>query len=424
METSSHKKTAEKEINLLDYLIVLARHSRMIVLATLGTMILTFVYLLIVPKQYTATARLVPPRMNLTLSGQLLEGMAVSSIGGGAAAGLGGMAASVMGLKNPNDIYIGMLNSDTIFDRIIARFDLKELFNVNYIEDARKKLGKIAIIESSDEGLITIEVTDKDQKRAADMANAFAEELEKLLQEIAVRDAKNQFDFLERERQKSLANLTKAEEEIRKFSEKTGVIQLDTQTRSMIEYISTLRAEINAKEVQIQVLKKQATPFNFDVVRLETEVTGLREKLREAERQADQACLGDVCLPTSKMPALGIEYIRLYREVKYQDTLYQLFCKLAELARLDGARNVSVAKVQFVDRAMPPEKKSKPLRILISLVVGTTVFFLLIVYVFVREYWEVRVKNEENAARLSQLKQYMEGWRRLKHIFLFFRKRP
>ena len=424
MDEMKSKSTSKEEIHLLDYLIIMAKRSRMIVFATLGIMVLTYLYLLLlVPKEYTATVRLIPPQQSMTLSGQLLEGIGISTLPGGAA-GLGSMAAGLLGLKNPNLIYVGMLNGNTVYDRIIDRFKLKELYNLEYIEDVRLKLSKKAIIQATDDGLITIEVTDRDQKRAADMANAFAEELDKLLKGIALQDAKNQLAFLEEQRSQTLTNLTKAEEELRTFSEKSGVIQLASQVSTMIAYVATLRAEIDGREVQIQGLKKQATPFNFDVVRLETEVNSLKEKLKEAERQVDKACIGDVCLPTSKVPELGVKYIRFYREVRYQETLYEVLCKLVELARLDAAKNISVARVQFVDRAIPPEKKSKPQRLLITLIVGMATFFLLIIYVFVREYWDRNLQEADNRKRFEQFQTHMQQWRGpLRKILSIFKKK-
>ena len=187
--------------------------------------------------------------------------------------------------------------------------------------------------------MIAIEVTDKDPKRAAEMANAFAEELDKLLQGLAVQEAKSRLAFLEKERLQTNQNLTKAENALRTFSEQNSVIQIDTQTRGVLEYIARLRAEIDAKEVRVQVMRQQATPYNYDVVRLETEIKGLRDKLASAEKQYDQACAGDVCLTTAKVPALGLEYMRLYREVKFQDALYQLYTKMVELARLDMVKD-------------------------------------------------------------------------------------
>jgi capsule polysaccharide export protein KpsE/RkpR len=427
MTSKSNRTALQEEIHLLDYLVVLLKHSRMIVFGTLGVMVLVYLVLVfLVAKKYTATTRILPPQQSMTLSGQLLETLAVGALPGGGAggAGLGGMAASFLGLKNPGDIYVGMLTGNTIFDRIIERFQLMEVYEKEYIEDGRKELKNNTNIETGKDGLILIEATDVDPPRAAAMANAFAEELDKLLQAIAHRDAKNQLAFLEQERSQTLANLSKAEEDLRRFSEKTGVIQLEDQTRGMIAYIATLRAEIDAKDVQIQVLKKQATTMNFDVVRLETEVNGLRDKLKEAERKADQAYTGDVLLATSKVPGLGLEYIRLFREAKYWDALYQLYCKLVELARLDAARNVAVAQVQYVDRATPPQKKSKPLRLLITALVGLVTLLILIATAFGREYWHRAAEEEENAPRLAQFRLYLNEWREpIRKVVAKFRRK-
>jgi len=413
MEKRKKEDSFREEIHLLDYLLILAKRSRLIVLTTLGIMVLTYLFLfLFVPVQYTATARLLPPQQSLTLSGQLLEGLGLSSLPG-VARGLGGLAAGLLGIKNPGDIYVGILSGDNIADRMISRFNLRELYEKRYLEDTRKKLRKNTVLQAQEDGLLLIEVTDTDPKRAAEMANAYGEELDKLLQEIALREARNQLNFLEQERAQALANLNKAEEEMRTFSEKSGVIQLDAQVSRMISYVATLRAEIDAKEVQIQVLKKQATPFNFEVIRLETEVNSLKEKLREAERQVDQACLGEVCLPTSKVPGLGLEYLRLLREAKYRHTLYEVLCKMVELARLDTAKNIAVARVQFVDQATPPERKSKPQRVWTSLIVGFATFVLLIFAAFFREFWERSCQEEHSAARLQQLRIYLSEWKML-----------
>jgi capsule polysaccharide export protein KpsE/RkpR len=413
---ASRAKPPQEEIHFLDYVLVQLKHSRMIVFGTLGVMVLTYLFLLlVVSKQYTATTRLIPPQQSMTLSGQLLKSLGISVLPGGPGSGaLGGAAASFLGLKSPADIYVGMLTGTTVFDRIIERFELMKLYKNKYIEDARKQLKNNSNIESGKDGLIQIEVTDVDPQRAAAMANAFGEELDKLLQEISHQEAKNQLAFLEGERSQTLIGLKKAEEELRKFSEKTGVIQIEAQTKGMITYIATLRAEIDYKEVQIQVLKKKATPWNFDVVRLETEVNSLKEKLKEAERQTDQTVYGNVLLATSKVPELGVEFLRLFREFKYQEALYELYGKLSELARLDAVRNAGVAQVQFVDRATPPQKRSKPKRVLTSAVVGFITLLILIMVAFAREFWQRAAQEEENAPRLEQFRLYINEWRELR----------
>ena len=322
----------KSEVNPMDFLNVIVKHSRMIILISAAVMVLTYLVLIILPNKYTSTASLLPPQQNLTLSGQLMEvlgGSVSPGLGGaGRAVGMGGMAATLLGMKSPGDVYVSMMNSNTISDRIIDRFNLQDLYGTKYIEDTRKKLRKYAkITTGKKDGIIFIEVTGNNSKQAADMANAFVEELGQLLQKLANQEANGRLVFLEKERFQASQNLTKAEEAVRRFSEQNSVLQIDTQTRGALEYIARLRAEIDSKEVSIQVLRQQATPFNYDVVRMETEIKGLKEKLKTVECQYDNS-LTDICLPTNKTPGLALEYIRLYREAKFQESLYQLYIKL------------------------------------------------------------------------------------------------
>ena len=389
------------EVHILDYLIVLAKHSRMIIFTTVAVTVLAYLVLFISPNIYIATARLLPPQQNMTMTAQFLDFVG-GGVKPGGAGGLGGLAGGILGLKSPGDLYAAMMTCSTISDRIIERFQLRKLYNKRYLEDARKTLSKKAkIIGGRKDGLIIIEVTDKSAERAAEMANAFVEELDKLLQSLAVQEATGRLAFLEKEHAAANTKLAKAEEALRGFSEQNSVIQIDAQTRGMLQYIAQLRAEIDAKEVQVQVLRQQATPYNYDVVRLETQVKGLKEKLQTTEKQWDQSCIGNVCLTTSKVPTLGLEYIRLYREVKYQETLYQLYTKMVEIARLDMVKNVSM--VQVLDQALVPEKRSNK-RLLPAMVTGMVVFFLMILFAFGKEYWAASGSREDNRERLAAIK--------------------
>jgi tyrosine-protein kinase Etk/Wzc len=401
------------EITLLDYLIILAKHSRMIICASAMAVVLTFLFLFILPNQYTATARLLPPQQNLTLSARLLQ-----SLGGGVSpgsgegimggiGGIGGMGASLLGLKSADDLYIAMMESNTVLDHLITRFHLMKLYKTKSLEEARKTLSRNAkITAGKKENIIVIAVTCTTPQMAAALANAFIEELSRLLQKLAVEEAKSRLAFLENEHHQASQNLIKAEDSLRLFSEKNNVLQIDTQTRGAIEYIARLRAEIDAKEVNIHVLRQQATPFNYDVVRLETEIGSLKEKLRTAETQRGN-CENNVCIPSDKAPALALEYLRLFREVKYQESLYELFTKLVKVARLDMVRDVAV--VQVLDPAMPPEKRSNK-RLFVSVLVGISTFFVMVFVAFVREYIHNVNDREDDVQRLSLLKNYLQPW--------------
>jgi uncharacterized protein involved in exopolysaccharide biosynthesis len=401
------KNRVNNESSLIDHLIVLAKHSRMIVFVTGAVTLLTFLVLLVIPNKYTATARLLPPQQNMAFSAQLLNFIGSGTPGAPTGNTMAGMASSLLGLKSPAELYVAMMTGNTSFDRIIERFNLRKLYKETNIEATRKTLGKNAKVVALKNGLIAIEVTDKDPQRAARMANAFYEELDGLLQEITVQEAKGRMAFMKKEREQSNQNLAKAENALRTFSEEHGVIQIDTQAKGVLEYVARLRAMIDAKEVQIKVMRQQATPYNYDLVRLETEIKALRGNLISAEKQYEQACAGDVCLTTAKLPALGMEFLRLYREVKFQDALYQLYTKMEELMRLDTMKDFTV--VQVVDRALPPEKRSNQ-RLLPTVLAGILTLFAMIFVSFSHEYWQNNKDREETSQSLGRLIYHLKQW--------------
>jgi len=405
----------DNTIHLLDYIIVIAKRSRFIIFGSMIAVILTYFYLFFSPNTYKAVARIVPPQQNLTLSAQLMDilagGVAPPGKGGGALGGLGGLgglgASLLGGAKTPGDIYASMMKGDTIFDRISERFQLNKKYPIK--EDARAALGGLAKIRAGkDDGFIYVEVTDKDPQRAAVMANAFVDELNKLLHEMALQEAEDRSAFLEKQRDQVSLRLVKAEEELRTFAEQKGVIQIDAQTKAILQYIASLRATIDAKEVQITVMRQHATPSNYDVINMEAEVRSLKEKLQTAEKRWDQSCISDVCLPSGEVPSLGLEYLRLLREVKFQSGLYTVFSKMVEIARLDMAKNVAV--IQVIDRASVPQKRANK-RLFPSLIVGIGVFFILVFIAFMAEYIQGVKQQPDEHDRLSALGHYLQPWK-------------
>jgi tyrosine-protein kinase Etk/Wzc len=412
---------SDGEMNLLDYLIVLAKYGRLIVFVSAAITIITYLCLFLSPNLYTSTARILPPGQNMTLSAQVLNSLGGVGIPGASASqGIGGMAAGLLGLESPAELYVGIMTGDTILDRIIARFNLQKRYHQKYIQNARDLLARMVNISvGKKDNLISIAVTDTDPKRAAEMANAFIAELDKLLRNLTAQEARNRLAFLEKERVRVNHNLTQAENVLRNFSVQKGVIQINAQAKGILEYIANLRAQIDAREVQVEVLRKQATPYNYDVVRLETEIKGLKDKLVAAENRYDPNCVGDVCLPTSKVPALGLEYLRLYREVKFQEALYQLYNQLVEVARLDIAR--SFPTIQVVDRALPPEQRSNR-RLLPAVLAGIVACLMMVLVAFGLEHWQNTLQSAEEEERKKQLMKYIQQWQLEGNRFLNFFK--
>jgi tyrosine-protein kinase Etk/Wzc len=394
----------EDEINLLDYLIVLLKRKNLIIGITLGVAAITaiIVFFIITP-MYVAETRILPPQ---TGSSSIALSMLSQTAG---VAGAQSLTES-LGLKSPSDLYIGMLKSRTVADKIIDRFNLMKLYDADYREDARKQLLEDVINAEtdSDSSIITIDVEDKDPKRAADMANAFVEELKNLTKGLAVTEASQRRLFFEDQLKDTKMALVKAEEEMQGFQEKTGALQVDAQTKAIIDGIAMLRAQIAAKEVQLRVMRTYATAQNPDLQRAEDELKGLKAELGKLEATGGSG--HDPIIPTGRMPEVGTEYARKLRDLKFYEDLYELLTKQYEAAKLDEARDAAV--IQVIDKAIPPEKIAKPERILIILIATIAGFFLSIFAAFFAEYKEKASANPENKERFETLKKYAIFWRK------------
>ena len=386
---------ADDEINFLDLLIVLAKHKKLVLGLPLAAAVLAAVITLLMPKIYTATARILPPQQSASMAAAVLNQL------GGA---LGGWAGGPLGIKNPTDLYVGMLKSRTVADRLIERFKLKELFDKTTLVDTRKALENVTTISTGKDGIIVVELDDKDPKRAAAMANAYVEELGRLNDSLAVTDASRRRLFFEKQLEKTKDDLASAEIELKKTQEKTGLIKLDAQGKAIIDAVAQLKAQVAAKEVQIGAMRTFATERSPELERTQQELAGLREQLHKLERD-NPAAEGDILVPTGRVPEAGLEYIRKARDVKYYETLFELLAKQYEIARLDEANNASL--IQVLDKAVPPDKKSKPKRTLIVVITGLVVGFLAVLWAFIREAQERACRNPEQAQRLELLRRYL-----------------
>lgn len=390
------------EINLLDYLIVLAKRKRLIIGITLSAAIITAIISLTKPPIYKAETKILPPQQGSSSAAQPL-----SQFGGAA-----GLAAGAAGVKSPNDLYIGLLKSRPVLDRIIDRFNLIGLYKAKMREDARRSL--VDALKAQDDkksGIITIGVEDKDPKRAADIANAFVEELRNMNKKLAVTEASQRRLFFEEQLKDTKDVLIKAEESMKGFQERTGAIKIDEQARAVIEGIAQMRAHIAAKEVQLKVMRTYATPQNPDIQRAEEELRGLREQLSRLEAKGS-GHNPDPLMPTGRIPSVGTEYVRKLREFKYSEALYEMLLRQYEAAKLDEAKDAAI--IQVIEKAIPPEKRIKPKRRQMVMLATFVGFFFSVFAAFFMEYRE-RVSNSlENKESLEKLKRYITFRRREK----------
>src|SRR6266849_5168044 len=349
---------ASADISLLDLLIVLARRRWDLLAGTAASAVLAAIVSFLLPNRFTATTVILPPQQNTSSAAALLGQL-------GAANPLASLAGSSLGLKNPNDLQVAMLKSRTVEDAMIDRFNLMALYREKRRSDGRKEFEKYVDIENGlKDGLIRISVTDKNPARAAEMANAYVEEYKKLSATIAVTEASQRRLFFEQQLVQAKEHLANAEEALKQTEQKTGLIQLDGQARAVIESVAQLRGQVAAKQVQIRAMHQFAAEQNPDLQLAEQELAGLQSELARMGSGSGGSS-GDLLMPKGSVPEAGLDYVRKLRDMKYNETIFELLAKQFEIAKIDEARQGSV--VQLVDKAIAPDKKSFPNRVLIVL---------------------------------------------------------
>ena len=398
---SQHERTIypdpappEEEISLLDLLIVVVRYRRLILKIAACTVAAGIILSFVLPFEYTAITSILPPQQGSSAGAALMSQLgnlgSVASLAGGS-----------LGLKNPNDLQVAMLKSRTVEDAMLDRFHLVKLFKVKERSDARKELEKVVEIDSgAKDGLIRISVTDRSPQRAAEMANGYVEEYKRLSSGLAVTEASQRRLFFEQQLTQAKDNLANAEEDLKRTGQKTGLIQLDSQTRATIELVAELRGEIAAKEAQISAMRSFATGENPELQLAEQQLAGLRSQEEKVGAASEGAA--NALIPKGSMQEAGIEYIRKLRDVKYYETIFDLLARQYEIAKVDEARQG--ATVQVVDKAIVPDRRSSPKRTLMVLGAAVLGLFLGVVWAFAKEGLTRLSNNPAEHSRLETLK--------------------
>lgn len=393
--------TATEETNLFDLLFIVIKHKRLIAATTGLCTIVAVIYALSLPNQYTAEAKLLAPQSRDSMA-SLMTGSLSNLSGLGAVKSL---SASALGLSDPNAMYIGVLQSHTIADQLIERFDLKRVYHTKLLEDTRKALGRATNVASSKDGGITIQVTDLDRKRAADLANAYVEEFQRLTDQLALTEATQRRVYYERELSKVQEQLNSAEAALKGTQEKTGMLDPDSQAKSIVQIAVALKAQIAAKEVEINGMSTFATSKNPDLILAKDQLASLHALL--AQLKYGSSSDGDILVPTGEIPEAGLEYLRHSRDVMYYAQIIKLLATQDEAAKADEGRNAVI--VQVLDPALPPERKSKPHRALIVIFIAMLAASGSFVASFVIEGLENLRQDPLRSEQLDSLKTMLFG---------------
>jgi tyrosine-protein kinase Etk/Wzc len=373
----------EDEISLLDLLQVIFDNLRLLFFGPLVLGLLALAASFLIPPTYTATTKIMPPQQQQSSAAALLQNLGA----------LGGLAGAATGIKNPNDQFVAFMQSRTVQDALIKRFKLAERYETEFSDDTRKALAKNVRISSGKDGLIAIAVDDKNPSFAADLANAHVSQLAELLSRLAVTEAQQRRVFFEKQLASAKDNLTKAEQALQSTGVNAGALKANPA--AAVGGLAQLQAGIAAQEIKVASMRGYLSESAPDFKQALTELSALRAQLRRAEQSQSPAQAGDS------------DYIAKYRDFKYYETLFDLFAKQYELARIDESREGAV--VQVLDMAVPPERKSKPSKALIAVVATLATGFLLLLFVFIRRALFNAGADEASADKLKRLHQ---SWRR------------
>jgi uncharacterized protein involved in exopolysaccharide biosynthesis len=377
-----------KQISILDMMIALAKHKKLILGLPLAGAALAGAISFALPNVYKAGTVLLPPQQQQSSASALL-----SQLGGVAS-----MAAGAAGLKNPNDVYIGMLKSRTIADKLVSRFDLKSVYDTDSLEKARKRLAEKSAIAAGKDGLITIEVESDNAKLSSQMANAYVDELLKLTRVLAVTEAGQRRMFFEGQLELAKNNLAKAEVSLKGSLDTRGVVSVDGESRAVVETVARLKAQVSMKEIEINSMRAFVTTSHPEYQRAVEELSSLRAELSKLENGRG----ADIVAEDKSGNARGLENIQRLRDLKYYQMLYELLAKQYEAARLDEAKDSSL--IQVLDKAVEPEKPVRPQRLLIVLLGTFAGLFLAVLASFVAEFKNKALQEPRTKLRWAELK--------------------
>lgn len=363
-------KDLDGEIDLKALILQLWQGRKTVLVSTFVCGSIALTSSLLIRPTYTASASILPPQ-------QQASGLsaALGSLGVMAGVAAGGA------LKNPNDLYVAMMKSQTVSDRLIRQFDLQVRYEQEKLSSTRKVLDAAVVIASAKSGLIEINVDDHDPQFAAHLANAYVAELKRLNQYLAVTDAAKRRVFFEKQLQDVKQSLAKAELGLEALQKKTGLVLPEGQVGIVLKTVAELKAQIAAKEVEIVAMRSFATDKNPDFVRAHEALAAMKKQLAALD---DNGGDGSLSVRAKSLPQDGLAYIRAVRDVKYNEALLELMAKQYEFARVEEGRDSSM--IQVLDMATAPDQKSKPKRSLI-VVAGVLLGLMLgVLTVFARPY--------------------------------------
>ena len=373
-QTSQETVEGSRSLDLLDVLLVFARRKWLILIWALAGLVVSLLFMLGQPTLYQSVAVLMPPQQEASSAGLLSQLGALSAFTGG----------SGLGLKNPADLYVALLQTNLVAQDMVDRYHLMQAYGIPDRDGAAGMLRKRSKFSAGKDGLMQVTVEDTSSKRAAELAAGYADELFKQNNRLAIGSASQRRLFFQQQLAEEKDRLADAEVSLKETQQATGVLQVSGQAENILREEADLQANITNHEVQLQSQLSSSTDQNPEIIRLRTELAGLRAQLIQMQKGK-----GGGMLTQAQFPEAGLANIRKQRDVQYHQTLYDLLARQLEAARIDEAK--ATPTVQVVD---PPQIAKRPswpkawVFVVVGLILGTMMGCIRCVVIFCYEYAE------------------------------------
>lgn len=374
-------QTAINEISIYDYLEVIYIYRKMILYFTFATSMTSIIVASMLPTFYSSTTKILPPQQE-----QGFMSLMVAQMGG-----FSNIASDVLGGGSQADLYVGMLKLDSIKDPIIDRFKLMDVYKTKYRISTYREIDKrVNIMAGKKDGIIAITVEDKDPKLAAEMANAFVEELGRLTIKLNSKGASDNREYLQERLSKARTDLMQAEANLKNFQIQNKAIDITEQAKGTIRGIADLMAQLAVQEVQLANLRRQFTDTSQEVKSINTSITNLKSQISKLESNRPGYTIPNI----GSIPSLGEKYVRLTRDFKIQETLVELLTKQYEMAKLAEQKNVST--IQVLQKAQIPDRKSKPQKSVIVMLATVAALMTSVFAAYIVNYYNKLTDDKRN----------------------------
>ncbi len=395
------------EVDFKKFLLTLFQRRRLVVLIGAGFLVSSVILSFSIPRRYKSSAKILPPAEEQGTGVALLSGLQQE---------LGLQVSGMSAFQTPFDLFIGILESNTIAQRVVRSLDLVKAYRVKTEGKAVDIVKKQTDIRPLPEGLLVVSVETRSPVLSARIANAYLAELDLFVKETNMTRGRNTRLFVEKRLREVANDLRTAEDSLRVFQQRNKTVALEEETKKAVEQYAIFKAQAVAKETELDVIKSYATVDNPLYLSTKNELAEMNRRLVEIEEGGGLSGFGvGFGVALKNMPAVGAEFTRRLRDVKIQEEVYGLLMQQYEQAKILEARDTPT--VVLLESAAPSFVPSWPKK---SLIVGLFIILGLIVGIIaatVAEWWARLKRQPEDYAELQRM------WGMVKDDFRFLRRK-